>query len=372
MPECARVCPSVPESDLLLKLIVFVCGQTTFPLFRPVFSNPAVLEFTCFNPQIFPRRPFLLRSASSSFFTTSRLVFMDSGARYRLFTVGMIAIERNDAFTASVVHRLLDEPRFDQPRYIDADISGLFPERPATSEVPPASEIPSASASSSPPYSYQPEAWSDSSSAYTDIRRSRRPGKRMTTRKVYKDSHSRESRVAAQRITEDDIEEEHRAARIPFSAERICIYDVEPKVVGPDEIMRYMRRFDLDSNEVSLIPAEGRAAWNPPPGHVAIYGSMLTCGVTLPLQPFITWFLAEARLAPTQLTPNSYRILMCMWHMWHRMKRPPPTPREVRHFYSLRPVGKTGIYFLQSNQPEFWIPKDVVVRVVSNRLRTKR
>ncbi|KAK0603152.1 hypothetical protein LWI29_001916 [Acer saccharum] len=53
---------------------------------------------------------------------------------------------------------------------------------------------------------------------------------------------------------------------------------------------------------------------------------------------------------------------MCMWHMWHRMKRPPPTPREVRHFYSLRPVGKIGIYFLQSNQPEFWIPKDVVVK----------
>ena len=34
MPECARVCPSVPESDLLLKLIVFVCGRTTYLLFR--------------------------------------------------------------------------------------------------------------------------------------------------------------------------------------------------------------------------------------------------------------------------------------------------------------------------------------------------
>ena len=53
---------------------------------------------------------------------------------------------------------------------------------------------------------------------------------------------------------------------------------------------------------------------------------------------------------------------MCMWHMWHRMKRPPPTPREIRHFYSLRPVGKSGVYFLQSAQSEFWIPKDVVVK----------
>ncbi|KAK1552365.1 hypothetical protein Q3G72_015381 [Acer saccharum] len=288
---------------------------------------------------------------------------MDSEARYRLFTVGMIVIERNDAFTATVVHRLLDEPRFDQLRYTDADISGLFLERPATSEVPPASEIPSASTSSSPPYSYQPEARSDSSSsACTDIRPSRRPGKRMSTRRVYKDSHSRESRVAAQRIIEGDIEEEHRAARIPFSPEHICIYDVEPNVVGLEKVMKYMRRFDLDSDKISLVLTEGRAAWNPPPGHVAVYGAILTCGVTLPFQPFITWFLAEARLAPAQLTPKSYRILMCMWHMWHRMKRPPPTPREIRHFYSLRPVGKTGIYFLQSSRPELWIPKDVVVK----------
>ena len=104
----------------------------------------------------------------------------------------------------------------------------------------------------------------------------------MSTRKVYKDSHSRESRVAAQKIIEDDIEEEHRAARIPFSPEHICIYDVEPNVVGPEEVMKYMRRFDLDSDKISLVPAEGRAAWNPPPGHVAVYGAMLTCGVTLP------------------------------------------------------------------------------------------
>ncbi|KAK0591234.1 hypothetical protein LWI29_037327 [Acer saccharum] len=288
---------------------------------------------------------------------------MDPEARYHLFTVGMIAIEQNDALTASVVHRLLDEPLFDQPRYTDADVSGLFQERPTTSEVPPVLEIPSASSSSSPPDSYQPETRLDSSpSACVDIRPRRRPGKRMSTRKVYKDSHSRESRVATQRIVEDDIEEEHRVARIPFSPEWICIYDVEPNVVGPEELTRYMRRFDLNSNVISLIPAEGRAAWNPPPSHVAIYGAMLTCGVTLPFQPFITWFLAEARLAPAQLTPNSYRILMCMWHMWHRMKWPPPTPHKIRHFYSLRLVGKTGIYFLQSTQPEFWIPKDVVVK----------
>ncbi|KAK4856461.1 hypothetical protein QYF36_017772 [Acer negundo] len=34
---------------------------------------------------------------------------------------------------------------------------------------------------------------------------------------------------------------------------------------------------------------------------------MFSCGVTLPLQPFIARFLADAELAPAQLAPNSYR-----------------------------------------------------------------
>ena len=168
---------------------------------------------------------------------------------------------------------------------------------------------------------------------------------------MYKDSHSRESRIGSQRLHESNVEEDHRAARIVFSSEQVCAYDIEPNVVGPKEICKYKSRFDLDNDLVTLSPADGRAAWNPPLGMVAIYGAMLTSGVTLPLQTFIALFLAEAQLAPAQLTPNSYRILMCMWHMWHRMKRPPPIPHKIRHFYSLRQLGKTRIYFLLSTQP---------------------
>ena len=83
---------------------------------------------------------------------------MDSAARHRLFTVDMIAIEQNDALTATVVQRLLGDPLPDQPRFLDADVSGLFREVPTASEVPPASEVPSVSSNSSQPESYQPEA----------------------------------------------------------------------------------------------------------------------------------------------------------------------------------------------------------------------
>ena len=52
---------------------------------------------------------------------------------------------------------------------------------------------------------------------------------------------------------------------------------------------------------------------------------------------------------------------MCLWHMWYQMKLPPPTPREIRHFYTLRQSVRSGTYFLLSSKPDHWIPKGVKV-----------
>ncbi|KAK0576231.1 hypothetical protein LWI29_013973 [Acer saccharum] len=71
---------------------------------------------------------------------------------------------------------------------------------------------------------------------------------------------------------------------------------------------------------------------------------MISCGVTLPLQPFIARFLAEAQIALAQLAPNSYRILMCLCLMWKLKGYGPPTPREIRHFYTLRQAGNGGTW----------------------------
>ena len=46
------------------------------------------------------------------------------------------------------------------------------------------------------------------------------------------------------------MEEEHRAACLVFSLEQACAYDVEPNVVGPIEISKYISLFDLDTNRV--------------------------------------------------------------------------------------------------------------------------
>ena len=113
----------------------------------------------------------------------------------------------------------------------------------------------------------------------------------------------------------DSDVEDHRCDSLCFALDRPSAFDTEVNMVGDQELSRYRRRYDiLDS--VLLITSGERAGWNPPSNAVVIYGLMLGCGVTLPLQPFIARFLADAKLTPAQLSPNSYRILMCLCLMW--------------------------------------------------------
>ena len=106
-------------------------------------------------------------------------------------------------------------------------------------------------------------------------------------------------------------------------------------MIGELELRKYRSRFDIPDT-VHLLLFSKWSVWNPSQNAVAIYRSMLGCGVTLPLQPFIAIFLADAKLAPTQLAPNSYRILMCMCLIWKTIGYRLPTPREICHFYTLR------------------------------------
>ncbi|KAK0591192.1 hypothetical protein LWI29_036709 [Acer saccharum] len=151
---------------------------------------------------------------------------------------------------------------------------------------------------------------------------------------------------------------DHQRDVLHFSPSRPCSFDTEVNVVGEDELRKYKSRFDLPDSVTLMLPGD-RAVWNPPENAVAIYGAMLNCGVTLPLQPFIARFLAEAQIIPAQLAPNSYRILMCLCLMWKLKGYGPPTPREIRHFYTLRQAGNGGTYFLLSSPVENWIPEGV-------------
>ncbi|KAK0586310.1 hypothetical protein LWI29_004793 [Acer saccharum] len=50
---------------------------------------------------------------------------------------------------------------------------------------------------------------------------------------------------------------------------------------------------------------------------------------------------------------------MCLCLMWKLKGYGPPTPREIRHFYTLRQAGNGGTYFLLSSPVENWILEGV-------------
>ncbi|KAK0587791.1 hypothetical protein LWI29_029060 [Acer saccharum] len=254
---------------------------------------------------------------------------MDPSLRSSLFNRMMQAIELGDKSTADKIESL---------------IRNFCPDSP----VPVSVYVPS-SEDNLIPNMFPPSSNSDS----PNMPRSSNPGgsKRRAPRA------SRESLLDAQTTVDSDVED-HQRDVLHFSPNRPCSFDTEVNVVGEDELRKYKSRFDLPDSVTLMLPGD-RAVWNPPKNAVAIYGAMLSCGVTLPLQPFIARFLTEAQIAPAQLAPNSYRILMCLCLMWKLKGYGPPTPREIRHFYTLRQAGNGGTYFLLSSPVENWIPEGV-------------
>ncbi|KAK0585059.1 hypothetical protein LWI29_022835 [Acer saccharum] len=255
---------------------------------------------------------------------------MDPSLRSSLFNQMMQALEHGDKCTA------------DQ---IDSLISGFHPDSP----TPISFYIPSSKDDFIPNI---PSPSSFDSSSPTMTRSSKPDSSRGRAFRV-----PRGSLLDAQTTVDSDVED-HQKSRLHFTADHPCSFDYEVNVVGEDELRKYKSRFDIP-DAVTLNLLGDRAAWNPLENAVAIYGTMLSCGVTLPLQPFIARFLAEAQIAPAQLAPNSYRILMCLCLMWKLKGYGPPTPREIRHLYTLRQAGHGGTYFLLSSLVENWIPKGV-------------
>ena len=254
---------------------------------------------------------------------------MDPSLRSSLFNRMMQAMELGDKNTADKIESLIRNFRPGSPVPISVYIPSFEDAFiPNTSPPSSGSDFPTMPRSSKPSASKR--------------RASRAP---------------RGSLLDAQTTVDSDVDD-HQRDRLNFSFDRPCSFDTEVNVVGEAELGKFKSRFGIPDSVTLILPGD-RAAWNPPENAVAIYGAMLSCGITLPLQPFIARFLAEAKIAPAQLAPNSYRILMCLGLMWKLKGFGSPTPREIRHFYTLRQAGNSGTYFLLSSPVENWIPEGV-------------
>ena len=80
---------------------------------------------------------------------------------------------------------------------------------------------------------------------------------------------------------------------------------------------------------------------------MGFYGSLLVCGVTLPIQSYIARFLYDMKISPTQLVPNRYRQLLSLWSLWSMNKESMTSAYEVKHIFVLKSSNR-GTYFFAS------------------------
>ncbi|KAK0577355.1 hypothetical protein LWI29_031850 [Acer saccharum] len=152
----------------------------------------------------------------------------------------------------------------------------------------------------------------------------------------------------------DVIEKKFDSVR--YSPENPSFVDCENNAVNEKCLREYRTFFRIPLEIVFHLPGEN-AAWNPPPGCVAIYGFMFCCGVTLPIPGFIARFLSSVKCAPMKLTPNAYRNLMGLYCLWRDLNFGELSVNEIKHCLILRKsINETGSYYLGSYHPSRWMP----------------
>ena len=103
-------------------------------------------------------------------------------------------------------------------------------------------------------------------------------------------------------------------------------------------------RFPTDC--LVYVPAESSHAAYPPSSFVAISPQHFESGFRFPLAPYLLKPLNELKLAPFQLTPNSYAQLTSLVLLFLRNNLPPPSPK-LGKFLFLSRVPSTGCIILQ-------------------------
>jgi hypothetical protein len=96
----------------------------------------------------------------------------------------------------------------------------------------------------------------------------------------------------------------------PFIAE-----GVSSKFVDKD-IKRLRTRYQIPKNIVLRLPENGEWACSSNGEDVVLYKEVLVAGLRLPFRPFERGLLHRLGLAPSQLNPNAWRLMIGLQALW--------------------------------------------------------
>ena len=100
-----------------------------------------------------------------------------------------------------------------------------------------------------------------------------------------------------------------REVRAFHALEDVCGLDDET-------LSRFKDRFQFPNRVRVRLPREEERACHFFPGEVCFYKAAFLCGLRLPVHPFIMELLDHFSIAPRQLMPNSWRIVVSCMGIW--------------------------------------------------------
>ena len=104
-------------------------------------------------------------------------------------------------------------------------------------------------------------------------------------------------------------------------------------------------RFQIPDGAFSRLPYTSEKACSFAHGEVSFYEVAFSCGLRFPIHPFIHHLLSNLNIAPGQLVPNAWRMIvscMAIWFIIHDEEV--ITLNEFLFFYKLKPSTHYGYF----------------------------
>ncbi|KAL2541232.1 Uncharacterized protein Adt_02210 [Abeliophyllum distichum] len=116
-----------------------------------------------------------------------------------------------------------------------------------------------------------------------------------------------------------------------------------PSEVNEKQLVDWHRMYSVPGEIEFIVPGPNDQADDPPLGCVALNQAVLAAGLRLPFPRIVRKFLREWGIAPTQLCPNGWRILLGFLILWDQFWFPHPSVGEFNSLWLPRPRTRSKI-----------------------------
>ncbi|KAL2504836.1 Plus3 domain-containing protein [Abeliophyllum distichum] len=124
-----------------------------------------------------------------------------------------------------------------------------------------------------------------------------------------------------------------------------------PSEVNEKQLADWHRMYSVPAEIEFIVPGPNDRADDPPLGCVALNQAVLAAGLRLPFPRIVRKFLREWGIAPTQLCPNGWRILLGFLILWDQFGFPRPSVGEFNSLYSFKSDGRRSGWWYASVKP---------------------